>query len=103
MADIREKDLHREVFIIVGVGPLRSAKSAVWMQENVPGVYIPEPLLDRLSKTPKSKQSEEGMKICVELIHQIREIEGVAGVHVMAYRQEDKIAEIIQSSGLFPR
>ena len=48
-------------------------------------------------------QSAEGMKICVELIHQIREIEGVAGVHVMAYRQEDKVAEIIQSSGLFPR
>ena len=103
MTDIREQDLHREVYILVGVGPLRSAKSAEWMQENVPGVYIPTPLLDRLSKTPKSMQSEEGMKICVELIHQIREIEGVAGVHVMAYRQEDKVAEIIQSSGLFPR
>jgi methylenetetrahydrofolate reductase (NADPH) len=103
MTDVREMNLHREVFILVGVGPLRSAKSALWMQENVPGVYIPESVVDRMSKTPLSKQPEEGIKICAELINQIREIEGVAGVHVMAYRQEERVTELILKSGLLPR
>jgi methylenetetrahydrofolate reductase (NADPH) len=103
MADVREMNLHREVFILVGVGPLRSAKSAMWMQENVPGVYIPEFVIQRMSKTPLSKQSDEGMKICIELIQQIREIEGIAGIHVMAYRQEDRVTELILKSGLLPR
>lgn len=103
MADIREMNLHREVFILVGVGPLRSAKSALWMQENIPGVHIPESIIQRISKAPLSKQSAEGMKICIELIHQIQEIEGVAGVHVMAYRQEDKLPELVLKSGLLPR
>jgi methylenetetrahydrofolate reductase (NADPH) len=103
MADVRDMNLHREVFILVGVGPLRSAKSAMWMQENVPGVYIPEFVIQRMSKTPLSKQSDEGMKICIELIQQIREIEGIAGIHVMAYRQEDRVTELILKSGLLPR
>lgn len=103
MIDIRALNLHHEAYILVGVGPLRSEKSAIWIQKNVPGVYVPDSILERLARTHKSKQSEEGVKICIELIHQIREIEGVSGVHVMAYRQEDKVAEIIQSSGLFPR
>ena len=103
MADVREMNLHRKVFILVGVGPLRSAKSALWMQKNVPGVYIPDSTIQRISKTPPSKQSEEGMKICIELIHQIREIEGVSGVHVMAYRQEERVTELILSSGILPR
>jgi methylenetetrahydrofolate reductase (NADPH) len=103
MTDVREMNLHRKVFILVGVGPLRSANSARWMQAKIPGVYIPESILQRISKVPLSKQAEEGMKICVELIHQIREIEGVSGVHVMAYRQEERVTELILSSGLLPR
>jgi methylenetetrahydrofolate reductase (NADPH) len=56
-----------------------------------------------MRQTPKEKKVEEGKRICVEIIQQVREIEGVAGVHVMAYRQEELVAEIIKEAGLLPR
>jgi hypothetical protein len=56
-----------------------------------------------MSKTPKSRQAEEGKQICIEIIQQVRAIAGVHGVHVMAYRQEEAVAEIIHRAGLFPR
>lgn len=64
----------------------------------MPGVHIPDEIIDRLAGAEKPKL--EGRKICVEFIQQIREIEGVHGVHVMAYRQEEAVAEIIDASGV---
>jgi len=69
----------------------------------VPGVRIPDEVVERLRKTPKARKREEGKKICVEIIEQVRQIPGVAGVHVMAYRQEELVAEIIHEAGLLPR
>ena len=66
----------------------------------VPGVVIPDALAKRMQDTPKARWQEEGMQICIELIQQIREIEGVAGVHVMAYRQEEYVAEMVHDSGV---
>jgi len=73
------------------------------MRTHVPGVVIPDSLVERLKKTPHDRWREEGIQICIEMIKQIREIEGVAGIHVMAYRQEESVTEIIQRVGLFPR
>ncbi len=73
------------------------------MRTKVPGVHIPDEVVERLRKTPKAKKREEGKRICVEIIQQVREIEGVAGVHVMAYRQEELVAEIIEEACLLPR
>ena len=73
------------------------------MRENVPGVHIPDAIVDRLEKTPKERRREEGKRICVEIIEQVREIPGVSGIHVMAYRQEELVAQIIEEAGLFPR
>jgi methylenetetrahydrofolate reductase (NADPH) len=87
----------------VGVGPLRSAKAAEFMRTRVPGVVIPDEIVERLRKTPKERQQEEGRKICIEIIQQVREIEGVAGVHIMAYRQEELVADIVLEAGLLPR
>ena len=98
MQRVREMGLEKQVFIIVGVGPLASANAARWIRANVPGVHIPDAIIDRLAGADKPKL--EGRKICVELIQQIREIEGVHGVHVMAYRQEEAVAEIIDASGV---
>jgi methylenetetrahydrofolate reductase (NADPH) len=103
MQQVRYMGLHEQVFILVGVGPLRSARGAEFMRTRVPGVIIPDEIVERLEKTPKEKQAEEGKQICIELIQQVREIEGVAGVHVMAYRQEELVAEIIREAGLLPR
>lgn len=95
--------LHERVFILVGVGPLRSEKAAEFMRTRVPGVVIPDEIVERLRKTPVGRKQEEGKQICIEIIQQVRELEGVAGVHVMAYRQEQLVAEIIEESGLLPR
>jgi methylenetetrahydrofolate reductase (NADPH) len=98
MARARDLGLLEQCFIIPGVGPLASARTALWIRNNVPGVNIPDAIIKRLEGASDAKL--EGRKICVELIQQIREIEGVSGVHVMAYRQEAAVGEIIQQSGV---
>lgn len=103
MQSVRNLGLHQAAYILVGVGPLRSEKVAEFMRAKVPGVVIPDAVMERLRKTPKEKQRDEGKKICVEIIQQVREIEGVAGIHVMAYRQEELVAQIIDEVGLLPR
>ncbi|RME84757.1 MAG: methylenetetrahydrofolate reductase [Caldilineae bacterium] len=103
MQRVRDLGLHERVYILVGVGPLRSEKAAEFMRTRVPGVHIPDEIVDRLRKTPKGQKRSEGKRICVEIIQQVREIEGVAGIHVMAYRQEELVAEIIEEAGLLPR
>ncbi len=99
MAKVRELGVDREVFILVGVGPLRTAKSAEWMRAHVPGVSIPDEIIDRMKRGGKG----EGKRLCVEIIQQIREIPGVAGVHIMAYRQEELVPEIVEDAGLLVR
>ncbi len=103
MERVRDLGLHEQLFILVGVGPLRSQKVAEFMRTKVPGVWIPDAVVARLAKTPVRQQAEEGKRICIELIEQIRQIEGVHGVHLMAYRQEETVAEIVQRAGLLPR
>ncbi len=87
-----------KVFILAGVGPLRSAKTAEWMRKNVPGMHVPDALITRLAGA--QDQAREGRNICVELIESIREIRGISGVHIMAYRQEESVAEIVDRSGV---
>jgi methylenetetrahydrofolate reductase (NADPH) len=103
MQRVRDLGLPEKLFILIGVGPLRSEKAAEFMRTKVPGVYIPDELVERLRRTPADKKRAEGKRICVEIIEQVRAIEGVAGVHVMAYRQEELVAEIIAEAGLLPR
>ena len=103
MRRVCELELHDQVYYLVGVGPLRSDKAAEYMRNKVPGVYIPDEIVERLRKTPGDKQREEGKRICVEIIQQVREIKGVAGVHIMAYKQQDLVHEIVEEAGLLPR
>ncbi|WP_104069079.1 methylenetetrahydrofolate reductase [Albidovulum inexpectatum] len=98
MARVRDLGLDRRVFILAGVGPLASAKAARWMRSSVPGIHIPDALIERMEKA--AKPAEEGKRICIELIQRIRQIPGVAGVHVMAYRREHQVSEIILESGV---
>ena len=103
MAKVRDMGLDERVFILAGVGPLRSLKSALWIRERVPGVVIPESIEERMRGVLSDKQQEEGLRICVEIIKQVREIPGIKGVHVMANRQEEWVGEIIERAGLLPR
>jgi methylenetetrahydrofolate reductase (NADPH) len=90
--------LLEHVFVLVGVGPLRSAKAAQWMRTHVPGVHIPDAVIARLAGA--TDQAREGRRLCVDLIREVRAIRGVRGVHVMAYRQEEAVAEVIAESGV---
>jgi methylenetetrahydrofolate reductase (NADPH) len=98
MQHVEELGLLDKVFILVGVGPLRSAKSAEWIRTHVPGVHIPDAVIKRLAGA--TDPAAEGRALCIELIQEIRTIKGIHGVHVMAYRQEHTVAEIIQRSGV---
>lgn len=103
MGQVRDLGLDKQAFILAGVGPLKSAGAAEFMRSKVPGVVIPDAIVERMKKTPRARQQAEGKKICIELIQQIQEIAGVAGVHIMAYRQEELVAEIVEQAGLLPR
>jgi methylenetetrahydrofolate reductase (NADPH) len=103
MEEVRERGLHEQVAILAGVTPLKSAGMAKYMKKNVPGMDVPDSLIERLSAVPKEGQAEEGIKICVEMIQQFKEIEGVRGVHIMAIEWEEKVAEIVKAAGLSPR
>ena len=96
MRTVCDMGLHEKAFIITGVGPLASAKSAEWMRANVPGVHIPDNIIRRLNGA--ENQGEEGVSICVDMIRELKEIEGVSGVHIMAYNQENRVAEIVERS-----
>jgi methylenetetrahydrofolate reductase (NADPH) len=98
MDRVRDQGTHEKVFIMAGVGPLASARAARWMRDNVPGIHVPDAVIQRLETA--DKPGAEGKKLCLELIQQIREIEGVSGVHIMAYRREHLVQEIIEESGL---
>jgi len=101
MERVRELGLHRRAYILAGVGLLTSAKGARWMRSRVPGIHIPDAVIERMEMA--SNPVEEGKQISVELIKQVREIEGVSGVHVMAYRREFEVSEIIIRSQVLER
>ena len=98
MARVRDLGLDRKCFILAGVGPLASAKTARWMRAHVPGVHIPDGVVKRLEGA--KNQKAEGKRICIEMIQALRELKGIAGVHVMAYRQEEYVSEIVHESGV---
>ena len=98
MQKVRDLGLHEIAFIIIGVGPLRSEKTAEFLRTKVPGVYVPDTVVQRMRRAQNKRT--EGKKICAEIIQQVREIQGVAGIHMMAYKQEEAGAEILEEVGL---
>lgn len=95
--------LHEQVYILAGVGPFKSAKMAKFMAERVAGMEVPAALVTRMETTPPAGQPAEGIKICAEIIEQVREIPGVAGLHIMAVHWADAVPEIVTRAGLHPR
>jgi methylenetetrahydrofolate reductase (NADPH) len=95
---LRKDGILDKLGVIIGVGPIRSAKSARWMNENLFGVHVPEPIIARLEAA--SDQAAEGRQVCAELIEGLQAIPGVAGAHVMAPAQgTDAIAAVLESIG----
>ncbi len=122
MEKVRELGLHEQAYIMAGVGPLKTPAMARYMKNQVPGILMPDELVDRMSQagapwagkskdelTPEDKAArseawkQEGIKICIELILQLREIEGLSGVHIMAIEWEEAVKPIAEGAGLLPR
>jgi methylenetetrahydrofolate reductase (NADPH) len=122
MEKVREMGLHKKAYILAGVGPLKSPGMARYMKNNVPGILVPDELIERmtaagapwadkkkdeLTKEDKRARSQAwkdtGIQVCIDLIRGLRQIEGVAGVHIMAIEWEEAVKPIVEGAGLYPR
>ena len=103
MEEVCKMGLHKEVKILAGVTPLKSAGMAKFMKKNVAGMDIPDEVIKRMADTPKEEQPAKGIEICIESIKRLKAVEGIAGAHVMAIEWEQKVQEIVEKSGLLPR
>ncbi len=99
----RDRGLHEKVYILAGLTPLKSAGMAKYMKNRVPGMDVPDEVIKRMADVPKEKQAEEGIKICIESVQRLKEVEGVAGFHIMAIEWEEKVPGIVEEAGLYPR
>lgn len=93
--------LHKKVYILAGLTPVRSHKALVYMKNEVAGMSIPDELIRRMESAGEPK--EEGVKICLEMIEEVRRIEGVAGIHLMPIGWESITPVILERAGLLPR
>ena len=95
MEMVRDLGVHEKMYILAGITPFKSIGMARYMQKSVPGMDVPEDQIERLKGVPKEKVAEEGIKIAIETVQRLRQIKGVAGVHVMAIEWEEKVPEIV--------
>jgi methylenetetrahydrofolate reductase (NADPH) len=101
MEGVREKGLHKETYILAGLIPIKSVGMARYMRNNVSGLSVPQELVDRMANSEDPK--EEGVRICLETIEQLKEIEGIHGIHIMAVAWEDIVPRLVEEAGLMPR
>lgn len=103
MAGVRDRGLDEKCYILAGITPIKTVGMARYMKNKVPGMDVPQEVVDRMAGVPKEKQAEEGIKICVESIERLKQVKGVAGFHIMAIEWEQKVPEIVEKAGLYPR
>ena len=103
MEGVRDRGLHEKVHILAGITPMKSVGMARYMKKRVPGMDVPDEVVKRMGGVPKDKQAEEGIKICLETIERLKNVEGVRGFHLMAIEWEQKVPEIVERAGLLPR
>ncbi len=114
MKRVVDMGLHEKVYILAGIGPLKSAGAARYMRDKVPGMRVRDEYVERMEaavagipkedkKARKEAWEREGIRIAIEQIQEIREIPGVAGVHIMAIEWEEAVKPIVEGAGLLPR
>ena len=101
MEMVADRGLDKQVHILAGVIPIRSAGMARYMRDYVSGVSVPDEIVTRMEEAKTAK--EEGLRIALEVIEQLKEIPGVHGIHIMAIGWEDAVPEIVERAGLLPR
>lgn len=103
MEQVRDRGLHEKVYILGGITPMKSIGMANYMKNMVPGMDVPDDLIARIKGVDKEKRADEGIKIAVETINELKTIEGVRGVHIMAIEWEEMVPRIAEEAGLLPR
>jgi methylenetetrahydrofolate reductase (NADPH) len=103
MRRVVDLGLHEKVAILAGVGPIRSLKAAEYMKNEVAGMDVPDAVLRRLAGLSKEDQQKAGLDICCEVANQVRAIEGVAGLHIMAVSWPAAVPQVCNLLGLYPR
>ncbi len=98
-----ERGLTEKVAILAGITPMKNVGMARYMQKRVPGIDVPDEIIKRMGGVPKEKQPEEGINLAVEQVQELKEVEGVRGFHIMAIEWEEKVPEIVERIGLYPR
>ncbi|MFO7839088.1 MAG: methylenetetrahydrofolate reductase [Desulfosalsimonadaceae bacterium] len=99
----RDMGLTEKVYILAGITPMKSLGMARYMKSKVPGMDVPDDIINRLKGVEKKKQGKEGIAIACEQIQEFKEMEGVAGVHLMAIEWEHRVPEIAEQAGMLPR
>jgi methylenetetrahydrofolate reductase (NADPH) len=99
--ELAKRNILDKVYILVGITPLKSIRMAEYMHHQVPGVTIPDHILNRLKKAEDGVE-EEGVAIALELIEAIKGKEGVNGIHLMAVGWESIVPHIVTEAGLLP-
>ncbi len=103
MKKVVDMGLHEKCYILAGVTPMKSVGMAKYMAKSVPGMDVPDSLIERLQGAGKGNVAEEGIKFACEQIEEFKEMEGVAGVHLMAIEWEHKVPEIAERAKVLPR
>jgi 5,10-methylenetetrahydrofolate reductase len=101
---VRQEGLHKQAKVIAGITPITSLAAARYMKAKVPSMDIPDRVLERLKNVRnKEEAAEQGINIAVETVNQLKQIEGVAGVHIMTLQREELVPKICNAAKLYPR
>jgi methylenetetrahydrofolate reductase (NADPH) len=103
MNGVRDRGLHEKAFILAGITPIKSLPMAQYMAEKVAGMDVPDAVIERIKGVEKKKQKQEGIKIAVETVQRMKEIDGIHGVHIMAIEWEDAVPEIVKEANIMPK
>ena len=102
--ELAKRGVLEKVYIIAGIAPLRSLKVARMMKERVPGVLIPDAIIQRMEAADSAgNAAEEGVLIALELIEKIQHLQGFHGIHLMTVGWEDIVPRIVREAGLLPK
>lgn len=99
--ELAKRNIMDKVYILIGITPLKNLKMAVYMNDEVPGVFLPESVLKRMEAAGDNAE-EEGVQIALELIEKVKKLEGVNGIHLMAVGWEEIVPRIVTEAGLLP-
>ena len=103
MRRLVDRGLHEKVAVLAGMTPIKSAGMARYMKNRVPGIDVPDELIKRIAGFPKDQQPQAGIDLCVEQMQRLKEVEGIAGFHIMAIEWEERVPELVERIGLYPR